>query len=83
MTGAAINVPRLLPVPSRGAERWPPPPEVCHWPNCDSRRSERMEEAHHRTCVCGAVYNRPESMAPNASCAQSKRNLPSQITPLP
>ena len=23
-----------------------------------------MEETHHRTCVCGAVYNRTESMAP-------------------
>jgi stage III sporulation protein SpoIIIAA len=23
-----------------------------------------MEETHHRTCVCGAVYNRTASMAP-------------------
>jgi predicted SprT family Zn-dependent metalloprotease len=24
-----------------------------------------MAETHHRTCKCGAVYNRSESMAPN------------------
>lgn len=24
-----------------------------------------MAETHHRTCTCGAVYNRSESMAPS------------------
>jgi predicted SprT family Zn-dependent metalloprotease len=34
--------------------------------NCNplTATNRKMAETHHRTCKCGAVYNRSESMAP-------------------